>query len=171
MSSLLKVCSKCGVQKTSKQFRKDQRLRDGLDSNCKDCRREWYKNNIEYNQNRNRNNYKKNIEYWKHKNHEYYILNKSVLNKKALQRQFLKNIATPSWANFDRIMEYYQDAKELTELTGIQFHVDHIIPLNGKVVCGLHVENNLQILTREENLLKSNKFLPAVERGEKENDC
>lgn len=60
--------------------------------------------------------------------------------------------ACPKWANKDRIKEIYEDAKS----KGLE--VDHIIPLTNRLVCGLHVEDNLQLLTRTENAKKNNKF-------------
>jgi 5-methylcytosine-specific restriction endonuclease McrA len=64
----------------------------------------------------------------------------------------------PSWANKAEILKIYTEAVLLEHKTGIKHEVDHIIPLNGDDVSGLHVENNLQILTREENLSKYNYF-------------
>lgn len=64
---------------------------------------------------------------------------------------------TPVWANLDAINEVYKQCREVSRLTGIAHHVDHVIPLRGKNVCGLHVHNNLQIITAKENLKKSNK--------------
>ena len=43
-----------------------------------------------------------------------------------------------------------------------QFEVDHIVPVKGDMVCGLHVLSNLQVIPRAENRRKSNKFCPAV---------
>lgn len=64
----------------------------------------------------------------------------------------------PLWANKIKIQEIYKDCKNISQLTGIQHEVDHIIPLCGKYVSGLHVENNLRIIPKTENRLKSNKF-------------
>jgi hypothetical protein len=65
--------------------------------------------------------------------------------------------ATPKWANAGIIQGFYTEAQRLTRSTGIKHAVDHVVPLNGKNVCGLHVEHNLQILTLSENCKKSNK--------------
>ena len=58
--------------------------------------------------------------------------------------------AIPPWANLNKIKQIYKNRPE-------GYHVDHIYPLNGPNICGLHVENNLQYLTASENLSKSNK--------------
>jgi hypothetical protein len=59
----------------------------------------------------------------------------------------------PSWANLDVIKVYYIYAEALGLV------VDHIVPLRGKTVCGLHVENNLQLLTAAENSSKGNRWV------------
>jgi len=64
--------------------------------------------------------------------------------------------ATPAWVSYERINCYYLVAAMLNREGLQRWHVDHIIPLKGKNVCGLHVENNLQILTEFDNCRKSN---------------
>lgn len=66
--------------------------------------------------------------------------------------------ATPPWADRQAIRQIYEQAWELTRATGLQHSVDHIIPLKGETVCGLHVENNLRVVLHEDNVRKGNKF-------------
>lgn len=68
---------------------------------------------------------------------------------------------TPIWLTKEhkkQINKVYKQAKYLSEEHGIKYHVDHIVPLVGKRVSGLHVPWNLQILKASENLKKHNRF-------------
>jgi len=61
--------------------------------------------------------------------------------------------------HWKQIQNIYIEAARMTKETGIKYEVDHIIPLQGKNVCGLHVPWNLQIITAEENRIKHNKVI------------
>jgi hypothetical protein len=75
------------------------------------------------------------------------------------RRQAMKLSATPAWANSFFIVEAYRLAKLRTEVTGIKWEVDHIIPLRHPLVCGLHVEHNLRVIPMAQNRRKGNKLL------------
>jgi len=94
------------------------------------------------------------------KNH--YKLNKHKYMAKYAKRRAKKLKATPHWLTKEQLLlieNIYEQAKKLEKETGIKYHVDHIIPLQGENVCGLHVPWNLQILTAKENLSKNNKVM------------
>jgi len=76
----------------------------------------------------------------------------------SLEYQRRKKRATPSWVNKNDFEAIYDKARKLSEQTGINHEVDHIIPLKGELVCGLHVPENLQIITECENGKKFNYF-------------
>lgn len=82
---------------------------------------------------------------------DYYDANKSEIINRVSIRKGIKLSRIPKWANINKIKEIYSNCP-------IGYHVDHIVPLQGKLVSGLHVENNLQYLSKEENLKKSNKW-------------
>ncbi|MCK5615954.1 hypothetical protein KAR91_79560 [Candidatus Pacearchaeota archaeon] len=108
---------------------------------CK--QRDWYEDNKEHTLARMR---------------EYYQTHKAEVRTLNARYRAKKLQATPSWVNFDKIKEFYKEAQLLTEKTGIPHEVDHVYPLRGKICCGLHTENNLQVITMEENRNKSAKM-------------
>lgn len=73
-------------------------------------------------------------------------------------RQLRKENAQPKWLTLDerrQMRVFYKEAARLTKEKGIPHEVDHIVPIRGKHVCGLHVPWNLQVLTSAENRRKS----------------
>jgi hypothetical protein len=83
--------------------------------------------------------------------------NKGRVNTSTAKRRATQLQATPIWADLKAIEEIYKLSSAVTELME-PTHVDHIVPLRGKYVCGLHVEYNLQLLRAEDNVRKGNKY-------------
>jgi hypothetical protein len=83
------------------------------------------------------------------------------VNTNTAKRRATRLHASPRWLTDEhkrQIHIMYKKAAELTKSTGTKMHVDHIIPLQGKIVCGLHVPWNLQVITAVENCRKNNKL-------------
>lgn len=93
-----------------------------------------------------------------------YAKTQTAKSKKAARqskRRASKIEATPSWLDknhHEQIENFYWLARDLNVVTGETYHVDHIIPLKGENVCGLHVPWNLQVLPSDLNLQKSNRI-------------
>ena len=83
---------------------------------------------------------------------KYYLSNKAYYTEYASIRNRCVKQAIPSWSNKEDIVNVYLEAQYY------QLEVDHIIPLQHPLVCGLHVWDNLQLLSRSDNAKKSNKF-------------
>lgn len=117
-------------------------------------------NNLEKFLERERKSYERNRESARKKNERWRKKNPAKINMYAAERR--KSVAerTPPWLtpeHLDEIYSFYVEAARLQFETGIVHHVDHIVPLRGRIVCGLHVPWNLQVLTRIDNLKKSNQ--------------
>ncbi len=72
----------------------------------------------------------------------------------GVRRRRHERIATPPWADRDAIATLYAEAQRLTEETGELHVVDHVVPLRGKIVSGLHVHWNMRVIHWRENARK-----------------
>lgn len=122
----------------------------------------WRKNNPEDRKFRN--------EKWRRENSDRHRQNALKWAKHNMPRVLSRNAArrtgtlsaTPKWANKFFMEEAYDLAKRRTIATGMKWHVDHIVPLKSKIVCGLHCEANLQVIHYRDNLIKGNRFWPDM---------
>jgi hypothetical protein len=124
--------------------------------------KDYYKKYKESNRLRSKKYFEQNKDTIKLKISAYKKANRAKFNFINSRRRAAQLQATPKWlSEFDLsyIKSIYIQAKQLEKLDGIKRHVDHIIPLKGKTVTGLHVPWNLQILTAEENVKKNNKVI------------
>ena len=103
----------------------------------------------------NQERFKKRIKMWNQ-------ANKDKCNAWVARRRSAKFRATPKWANAFFISEAYHLAALRTKATGFAWHVDHIVPLRSKLVCGLHVEHNLQVIPASQNSRKKNYYWPNM---------
>jgi hypothetical protein len=84
----------------------------------------------------------------------------AMVRHHSAKRRASKARQSPPWADHTAIKRIYTEAQHLSKATGIEYHVDHIYPLHGKLVSGLHVPQNLQVITASENLKKRQNHFP-----------
>lgn len=110
----------------------------------------------------NKDKISKQMEIWRSNNvtheKEYRKANRHIINANGAKYRASKLQATPVYADQESIIRFYRFCLALNRLGRTKFHVDHIVPLQHEKVCGLHVEDNLQILTEKENTVKGNQL-------------
>lgn len=177
----MKTCSKCKVERPLDEFYARKGVRDGKASICGKCLTKaaaaWNKANPDKALAHTRKWAQKNRDViytaareWRRENRERFSAARSAWvkahpaqrNAKQSKRRAAKLRATPAWANSFFIAEAYDLAQRRTKATGFEWHVDHIVPLRSKLVCGLHVEHNLQVIPATQNCEKSNIVWPDM---------
>jgi hypothetical protein len=146
------ICSFCKEDKEGLFFYKNSGRKTGLDHMCIACRKAY-------------------IKVWSKTEagskcrakarREFYLSNKDYELSKSRQWRKGKREGTPSWLTQDQLkqIEYtYALARDCKVTTGEPYEVDHIVPLRGENVCGLHVPWNLQVLPRDINAGKGNRL-------------
>lgn len=169
----LKRCTKCDEIKPLEGFSVRRASPDGLCPKCKDCYKiyatVWREENPDsfkdYYADKGEDLRRKSTE-WRLANSEYRAAymsqwcrdNRALVNEKNAYRNAIKRRATVPWANRDKIKEIYAACALKSEETGVPHEVDHIYPLQGELVCGLHCEANLNVITQFENIQKLNRM-------------
>lgn len=182
-----KTCRKCNVERLVLDFAKDAKRKDGLQPYCKLCNsvyRQANKSQIESYREQNRDYYRAKNQEWraahperiKERNAAQYRANRGVNIQRVrnwqqanpdkhceiqVRRYASIKSSQPSWADRNAIASVYKTAAEMRK-SGLDVHVDHIVPLRSKLVCGLHVQSNLQIIDRKLNVIKNNRLWPDM---------
>jgi 5-methylcytosine-specific restriction endonuclease McrA len=163
-------CRDCAVEKPISEFNKDASKPDGVRRICRPCHQAqakayaserlevyrarasaWYLNNKD----RKRAYDQK----WQP---EYRKKTASQSRARVNARRRYLRAARPAWANTFFIREIYELAQLRTKATGILHEVDHIVPITHKLVCGLHCEQNMQIISSVANKTKLNRHWPNM---------
>ena len=162
----MKTCTKCNIVKELTEFYRHKNHKDGRSYNCKVChqkaRKQYYQDNKDKEKQLSALRVKNNPERHRAYYNNYYNNNRHKEIQRSRVKQLKRNQCMPEWADLDAIKIVYDEAKRLTLMHGIQYHVDHIIPLQGKLVCGLHIHTNLRVLPAKDNLSKSNTYDPIT---------
>lgn len=151
----MKTCSKCREDKPLNGFGKNKLKIDGLASSCKECRKATYKLNRESIRISQKKYYDNNTQKILDKKSSWGKSNRDEVRWLSANKRAIRLTATPDWLNEDQLNEIKDIYKNCPE----GYHVDHIVPLKGKTVRGMHVPWNLQYLTASENLSKGNRLL------------
>lgn len=127
---------------------RNRRYREANREKVREANRRYRENHPEADRQSKLNHYLANKAYYDAQSRAYWQEHAEEKREHTRKRRRCIAQATPSWANRQRMREIYAEAKR------VGLSVDHIIPLQHPLVCGLHCEQNLQIISLEENLKK-----------------
>jgi hypothetical protein len=169
----MKTCSRCQAVKSCELFYKQAvNSKDGYQAHCKTCdnerKKKWALKNpklaTEHRKTCDINRYKKYKAQINQKNKNWKINNPSKIAAIDARRRAAVNLRKPSWFTDEdhwMVEQAYELARLRTKIFKFPWHVDHIIPLQGKLVSGLHLPHNLQVIPALENLQKSNCYVTS----------
>jgi hypothetical protein len=152
-------------QEAARKRTAEWRKRPGNDERNRQAALKWYHNNpinSEHAKRRALINRTENSERKKAADKAWRAGNRGRCNALIKKYKIRKRQAMPVWANEFFIEEIYDLAAVRSKVTGFEWHVDHIVPLQSKVVCGLHVEHNLRVIPKGMNLAKGNRHWPDM---------
>lgn len=165
---MTKVCNVCRQEKPIIEFGRHRRSKDGFDWKCKECNRatakRWAEQNAERNRERARQWAQANpgvvaarVKRWRDENPDKYRPQAIKCCADRLAAKLNRTIKL-SPEHKTAIKRIYAFSAYMTKKFGTQYHVDHIVPMRGETVSGLHVPWNLQVVPASTNIAKSNKL-------------
>lgn len=177
----MKTCTACNCSKELSCFSAQAKGKFGVTSICKACTsergRRWHAENRERSlENKtayNRANAARVQSYaksWRQKNSvrvkelaaAWCDANPDKKRASTAKRRAALLRAIPAWARMDDIERFYKLADDLTRKTGVKAQVDHLVPLQSPLVCGLHCAANLTVLSETHNKRKGNLYWPDM---------
>lgn len=162
----MKQCRNCNTEKPRDEFYKHKSNKDGLHSYCKSCVRDkansHYKENSSWVKERIRKHRIDNLDEYRAKDNARWQDRKEYRSTYMGHYNSKRRGKMPTWANEEAILDFYRSAEKLRMILGEWYAVDHIVPLKSPLVCGLHNEFNLQVLTESENNSKQNRYWPDM---------
>ena len=187
-----RTCSGCKERLPVSEFNKCPNTSYGLQVYCRSCNKSWREKNSEYLVQLKKDYYSKNKEEMDRKSRKYakenkersasyslawrernpekrresanaYVKRNPVKSAAAAARyRSIKAKAVPLWSEKNKVLQFYKTASLLNCWDGPRAVVDHIVPLISDIVCGLHCEQNMQILWNADNIRKGNRWWPDM---------
>lgn len=162
-------CVVCETEKARKAYAKDPSVNLRSQKKWREKTPEHQKHRYKMYRQQNSNRVKQYMQNWRKENAEaqkeykkqWVNQNRGKKYASSAKRHAAKMQRTPPWLSHEDfwfMQEVYDLAVLRSTMTGIKWHVDHIVPLQGKTVSGLHVPWNLQVIPAAENIGKGNKF-------------